>query len=173
MLSLIAQKQGPPFHILWFTHFLRKVIPVASDIKICSRIRHYFPGCEGDASGQRLAPPLHGSLTPGRISVGRPPAFRRDWTGVSLSLTLSLRYTSRHSWLYGQMDPLTPYHWPSLIEAGRVSNRTKQKKVTSFASRAPTDGLRASSNVAAPYRAHQERIQNIGYKIFKVQMRGF
>ena len=153
MLSLIAQKQGPPFHILWSTHFRRKVIPVASDIKIYDRIRHYFPDREGDASGQRLAPPLHGTLTPGRISVGRPPAFRRDWTGVSLSLTLSLRYTSRHSWLID---------WPSLIEAGRVSNRTKQKKVTSFASRAPTDGLRASSNVAAPHRAHQERIQNIG-----------
>ena len=99
MLSLIAQKQGPPFHILWSTHFRRKVIPVASDIKIYDRIRHYFPDREGDASGQRLAPPLHGTLTPGRISAGRPPFGR---TGVSLSPTESSQ-NSLPQTAFGQM----------------------------------------------------------------------
>ena len=128
MLSLIAQKQGPPFHILWSTHFRRKVIPVASDIKIYDRIRHYFPDREGDASGQRLAPPLHGTLTPGRISVGRPPAFRRDWTGVSLSLTLSLRNSPPQAALWSDGNRFAPYknHWPSFIET-RQGGKIEQK----------------------------------------------
>ncbi len=33
------------------------------------------PSTPGDLFGQRLAPPLHGNLTPGRISVGRPPDY--------------------------------------------------------------------------------------------------
>ena len=58
------------------------------------------------------------------------------------------------------------------IKAGRAAESNKTEKVTSFPALAFTDGLRASSNVAAPHRAHQESIQNIGYEIIKEQWKG-
>jgi len=55
---------------------------MASDIKTsqlcCLRMRLYstlLPQAAGQPSEPRLAPPRHGSLTPGRISVGRPPCL--------------------------------------------------------------------------------------------------
>ena len=67
-------------------------IPVASDIETQrkSRFTHLYltllPQVTGRRNRRRLASPLHGTFTPGRISVGRPPSGR---TGVSLSLTES------------------------------------------------------------------------------------
>ena len=46
-----------------------------------------LPQVTGQRNRRRLASPLHGTLTPGRISVGRPLSGSR--TGVSLSLTES------------------------------------------------------------------------------------
>ena len=74
---------------------LMAAIPGASNIDHLetqhkSRFTHLhltlLPQVTGQRNRWRLASPLHGSLTPGRISVGRPPFGR---TGVSLSLTES------------------------------------------------------------------------------------
>ena len=109
----MSQKQGPPpieLELLGYTssEWLRlasqpqrrnvgpasamMAIPVASDIETLrkSRFAHLYstllPQVTGRKHRRRLASPLHGTLTPGRISVGRPPSGR---TGVSLSLTES------------------------------------------------------------------------------------
>jgi len=148
------------------------VIPVASDIKICGRIRHYFPSHTGDASGQRLASPLHGTLTPGRFSVGRPPAFRRDWTGVSLSLTLSSQHQPPQ--LASWADGPAPHLILAVIDRNRLGGKSNRTEKGDFVSsprfyrwssrilqrRLPLSGTR------------QESIQNIGYEIFKEQWKG-
>ena len=111
----MSQKQGPPLpgQNDWPTHFLSgcgslvnlsataflsaltAAIPGASNIdhfetQHKSRFTHLhstlLPQVTGRRNRRRLASPLHGTLTPGRISVGRPPSGR---TGVSLSLTES------------------------------------------------------------------------------------
>ena len=67
-------------------------IPGASDIETRHKSRFarlhstLLPQTPGRRNRRRLASPLHGTLTPGRISVGRSPFGR---TGVSLSLTES------------------------------------------------------------------------------------
>ena len=71
-------------------------IPGASNIdhfetRHKSRFTHLhstlLPQVTGQRNRRRLASPLHGTLTPGRISVGRPLSGSR--TGVSLSLQLA------------------------------------------------------------------------------------
>lgn len=109
----MSQKQGPPLpgQNDWPTHFLSgcsslvnlsaaaflsaltTAIPGASNIETQhkSRFTHLhstlLPQVTGQRNRRRLASPLHGTLTPGRISVGRP--LSGSWTGVSLSLTES------------------------------------------------------------------------------------
>ena len=112
----MSQKQGPPppGRYGWPAHILRgcgllvtlsaaallsaliAAIPGASNIdkfetRHKSRFAHLhstlLPQVTGQRNRRRLASPLHGTLTPGRISVGRP--LSGSWTGVSLSLTES------------------------------------------------------------------------------------
>ena len=112
----MSQKQGPPplgrndwpAHILSGCGLLVNLsaaallsalvaaIPGASNIdkfetQHKSRFTHLhstlLPQVTGQRNRRRLASPLHGTLTPGRISVGRP--LSGSWTGVSLSLTES------------------------------------------------------------------------------------
>ena len=77
----------------------------ASDIETLhkSRFVHLhltlLPQVTGRRHKRRLASPLHGTLTPGRISVGRPPFGR---TGVSLSPTESSQ-NSLPQTAFGQM----------------------------------------------------------------------
>ena len=59
-----------------------------------------LPQVTGQRNRRRLASPLHGTLTPGRISVGRP--LSGSWTGVSLSLTESSQNSLPRT-AFGQM----------------------------------------------------------------------
>ena len=83
-------------------------IPGASNIdhfetRHKSRFTHLhstlLPQVTGQRNRRRLASPLHGTLTPGRISAGRPPFGR---TGVSLSPTESSQ-NSLPQTAFGQM----------------------------------------------------------------------
>ena len=100
--------------------FPAEAVPVASVIKISLLIVSALvfdttpPSTPGDLSGQQLAPLLHGNLTPGRISVGRPPVGR---TGVSLSLTESMRYSLPQAVFRTDRNRWAPYLGQSLIEA--------------------------------------------------------
>ena len=116
VICSMSQKQGPPppGQNEWPTHFLSgcglpvnlsaaallsaliAAVPGASNIdsfetRHKSRFTHLhstlLPQVTGQRNRRRLASPLHGTLTPGRISVGRPLSGSR--TGVSLSLTES------------------------------------------------------------------------------------
>lgn len=102
--------------------------PMASGIKtfqvIFSLCLHstLLPQAHGRRHGQRLASPLHGNLTPGRISVGRPPCMIPesrggwDWAGVSLSLTESLRTQPATGCFSGGWNRFAPYL--AVIDAG-------------------------------------------------------
>ena len=122
----MSQKQGPPppGQNDWPTHFLSgcgslvnlsaaaflsaltATIPGASNIETQhkSRFTHLhstlLPQVTGQRNRRRLASPLHGTLTPGRISVGRP--LSGSWTGVSLSLTESSQNSLPRT-AFGQM----------------------------------------------------------------------
>ena len=124
----MSQKQGPPppGRNEWPAHILSgcgslvnlsaaallsalvAAIPGASNIdhfetRHKSRFTHLhstlLPQVTGQRNRRRLASPLHGTLTPGRISVGRPPFGR---TGVSLSLTESSQNSLPRT-AFGQM----------------------------------------------------------------------
>ena len=136
----MSQKQGPPLpgQNDWPTHFLSgcsslvnlsaaaflsaltTAIPGASNIETQhkSRFTHLhstlLPQVTGQRNRRRLASPLHGTLTPGRISVGRPPVGR---TGVSLSLTESMRYSLPQAVFRTDRNRWAPYLGQSLIEA--------------------------------------------------------
>ena len=99
-------------------------IPGASDIDNLetqhkSRFTHLhstlLPQVTGRRNRRRLASPLHGTLTPGRISVGRPPFGR---TGVSLSLTESSQ-NSLPSAVFGRVGTARHLSSGPLIEASR------------------------------------------------------
>ena len=118
-LRLQAESLGPQHFPEWL-HLLVSLsaaacspaliaaIPGASDIDHLetqhkSRFAHLhstlLPQVTGRRNRRRLASPLHGTLTPGRISVGRPPFGR---TGVSLSLTESSQNSLPRT-AFGQM----------------------------------------------------------------------
>ena len=98
-----------------------------------------LPQTSGRRHRRRLASPLHGTLTPARISRSRPPLSR---TGVSLSLTESLRYSLPQAVFRTDGNRWAPYLGQSLIEA--VGEKCSPLPV----SPASTGGLRASSGVA-------------------------
>lgn len=68
-----------------------------------------LPQTSGRRHRRRLASPLHGTLTPGRISVGRPPSGR---TGVSLSLTESSQYSLPSAVFRSGGNRSAPFLWP-------------------------------------------------------------
>ena len=114
----------------------------ASDIETQhkSRFTHLhstlLPQVTGQRNRRRLASPLHGTLTPGRISVGRPPFGR---TGVSLSLTESSQNSLPRT-AFGQMG--TAWH----LIFGRFDGSLLG--TCPFLALASTGGLGASSGVA-------------------------
>ncbi len=141
MYILIAKKQGPPV-----SSFVRKSSeakperrsPLLLQSRLFSKvfylacIRHYFPRRQGEELEQRLAGPLHGASTPGRISVGRPPCLRLGLDGSIIIPERSHCETACHRLFSGRMGPLCTFSWPSLM-ADHIS---------------ATDGLGASSSVA-------------------------
>ncbi len=129
VICSMSQKQGPPppGRNEWPAHILSgcgslvnlsaaallsalvAAIPGASNIdhfetRHKSRFTHLhstlLPQVTGQRNRRRLASPLHGTLTPGRISVGRP--LSGSWTGVSLSLTESSQNSLPRT-AFGQM----------------------------------------------------------------------
>ena len=182
----MSQKQGPPLpgQNDWPTHFLSgcgslvnlsataflsaltAAIPGASNIdhfetQHKSRFTHLhstlLPQVTGRRNRRRLASPLHGTLTPGRISVGRPPFGR---TGVSLSLTESSQNSLPHT-AFGQMG--TAGHFI----LGRFDG--------SFLGTCPlwvlasTGGLGASSGVACLSLREVSSVTYLSLRIFNLQ----
>lgn len=118
-------------------------VPGASDIETLHKsrsVRLYstlLPQTPGRRLGRRLASPLHGTLTPGRISVGRSPFGR---TGVSLSLTESSQNSLPSAVFRSDGNRSAPFLWPF--------DRSLQGDNPPFFSPASTDGLGAPSAVA-------------------------
>ena len=180
----MSQKQGSPFPgnfrftqllsvwnllvnlspVRWLPA-LPAAIPGASDIE--TRHKPHFvrlhstllPQAAGRRLGRRLASPLHGTLTPGRISVGRPPFGR---TGVSLSLTELSRY-SLPSAVFGRVGTARHLLFGPLIEASREMIPPSFPLPLQMVLAHPP--LSLASLVKRP---RQERIQVFGYSIFKV-----
>ena len=136
----------------------------ASDIETLrkSRFTHLhstlLPQVTGRRHRRRLASPLHGTLTPGRISVGRPPFGR---TGVSLSLTESSQNSLPQAVSRTDGNRWAPYILAALIEV--VSE--------SLFSRCPTStgGLGASSGVACLFRQEAPSVTYLYLRIFGFQ----
>lgn len=101
-----------------------------------------LPQAAGRRLGRRLASPLHRTLTPGRISVGRPPFGR---TGVSLSLTESSQYSLPSAVFRTDGNRSAPSLWP-------FDRSTQGRSFLLSESPASTDGLGASSTVACLFR---------------------
>ena len=164
----MSQKQGPPplgrndwpAHILSgcgllvnlsaaaLLSALMAAIPGASNIdkfetQHKSRFTHLhstlLPQVTGQRNRRRLASPLHGTLTPGRISVGRP--LSGSWTGVSLSLTESSQNSLSPAVSRTDGNRWAPYILAALMESlGRL--------VHFLCIPVSTGGLGASSGVA-------------------------
>ena len=109
--------------------FWTEAIPIASDIKTshlcCLSLALVFDttspsakacatgaGSVGRPSEPRLASPRHGTLTPGRISVGRPHCL----IPISVGAVTGRKYhypwrshcdTACHRLFFGRMDPLS------------------------------------------------------------------
>ena len=176
-LRLQAESLGPQHFPEWL-HLLVSLsaaacspaliaaIPGASDIDNLetqhkSRFTHLhstlLPQVTGRRNRRRLASPLHGTLTPGRISVGRPPFGR---TGVSLSLTESSQ-NSLPQTAFGQMG--TAGH----LIFGRFDG--------SFLGTCPlwvlasTGGLGASSGVACLSRREAPSVTYLSLRLFNLQ----
>ena len=146
---------------------LMAAIPGASDIDNLetqhkSRFTHLhstlLPQVTGRRNRRRLASPLHGTLTPGRISVGRPLSGSR--TGVSLSLTESSQNSLPRT-AFGQMG--TAGH----LILGRFDG--------SFLGTCPlwvlasTGGLGASSGVACLSLREVSSVTYLSLRIFNLQ----
>ena len=143
VICSMSQKQGPPppGRNEWPAHILSgcgslvnlsaaallsalvAAIPGASNIdhfetRHKSRFTHLhstlLPQVAGRRHRRRLASPLHGTLTPGRISVGRPPF---GWTGVSLSLTESSQNSLPSAVFRTDGNRWAPYILAALIGA--------------------------------------------------------
>ena len=146
VICSMSQKQGPPppGRNEWPAHILSgcgslvnlsaaallsalvAAIPGASNIdhfetRHKSRFTHLhstlLPQVTGQRNRRRLASPLHGTLTPGRISVGRP--LSGSWTGVSLSLTESSQNSLPRT-AFGQMGTAGHLIWPSFITEKKI-----------------------------------------------------
>lgn len=91
----------------------------------------------GRPSEPRLASPRHGTLTPGRISVGPPslldPHFGGgcDWTEVSLSLAESLRYSLPQAVFWTDGPACTLF---GIVDRGEIRQAviTEQKCIGDF-----------------------------------------
>ena len=135
----------------------------ASDIETLhkSRFVHLhltlLPQVTGRRHKRRLASPLHGTLTPGRISVGRP--LSGSWTGVSLSLTESLQYSLPSAAFRTDGNRWAPYILAALIEAFG-------KGIPPFFLPAPTGGLGASSDVACLFCQEAPSVTYLCLRIF-------
>lgn len=186
----MSQKQGPPplGQNEWPAHILSgcgslvdlsaaallstlvAAIPGASNIdhfetRHKSRFTHLhstlLPQVTGQRNRRRLASPLHGTLTPGRISVGRPPFGR---TGVSLSLTESLRYSLPPAVSRSGGNRSAPSLWPfDRSSRGNVPPSLNPLLLQMVLAHPP---LSLASLVRRP---RQECIQVFGYSIFNVR----
>ena len=184
VICSMSQKQGPPppGWYEWPAHILSgcdslvnlsaaallsaliAAIPGASNIDNLetqhkSRFTHLhstlLPQVTGQRNRRRLASPLHGTLTPGRISVGRPLSGSR--TGVSLSLTESSQNSLPRT-AFGRMG--TAGH----LILGRFYGSFWGRLVHFLCIPASTCGLGASSGVACLSRreAPSETYLNLG-----------
>ena len=139
-------------------------IPGASDIETRHKPRFVrlhstqLPQTPGRRLGRRLASPLHGTLTPGRISVGRPPFGR---AGVSLSLTESSQNSLPPAVSRTDGNRWAPYILAALIEV--VSETLFSRCPTS------TGGLGASSGVACLFRQEAPSVTYLCLRIFDFQ----
>ncbi len=181
---LNVTKQGPPLpgQNDWPTHFLSgcgslvnlsataflsaltAAIPGASNIdhfetQHKSRFTHLhstlLPQVTGRRNRRRLASPLHGTLTPGRISVGRPLSGSR--TGVSLSLTESSQNSLPRT-AFGQMG--TAGH----LILGRFDGSLL--RTCPLWALASTGGLGASSGVACLLRQEAPSVTYLSLRMF-------
>ena len=116
------------------------------------------PALQGNPSEPRLAPPRHGTFTPGRISVGRPPCVIPVSPGAGTGRKYHCPWrnyceTARHRLFCGRMDPLAPY-WPSLTaEPGSKQIRKRSCAFFLYCSIPSAGGHGASSSVACPCSA--------------------
>ena len=127
-----------------------------------------LPRMFGRLPDQRLAQPLHGTLTPARISPGCPPCVIPQWgTGTGPKYHCprwSHGDTACHRLFCGRMDPLG-----TLLAVIDEWFQSRSICKTDILPACPfTGGLGASSSVACPVQEpHQECNQVIGYSLFK------
>ena len=140
-------------------------IPGASDIEtlrksLFTRLHStLLPQTPGRRNRRRLASPLHGTLTPGRISVGRPPSGR---TGVSLSLTESSQNSLPSAVSRTNGNRLAPYILAALMEVFGESSPPLCFSTS-------TGGLGASSGVACLSRQEAPSVTYLSLRIFDFQ----
>ena len=141
-------------------------IPVASDIETQhkSRFAHLhstlLPQVTGRRNRRRLASPLHGTLTPGRISVGRLPLGK---TGVSLSLTESSQNSLPSAVSRSGGNRSAPSLWPFDRSSWGDDPPFLNPLLLQMVLAHPP--LSLASFIKRP---RQECIQVFGYEIFKV-----
>lgn len=141
-------------------------VPGASNIETLHKsrsVRLYstlLPQTPGRRLGRRLASPLHGTLTPGRISVGRSPFGR---TGVSLSLTESSQNSLPRT-AFGQMGTAGHLTFGRFDRSGVGDNLLFLTVLLLQVVLAHPPASLAS----LVKRPRQERIQVLGYSIFEV-----